>query len=204
MPLFLRFGIVFGWFTPTEASIVTVVYAIVIGMLIYKELTWGEVFSHLRSSLRSASAVLILVGLANVFAWILTAEQIPQTIAAAILGVSDNKFIVILIINLILIFVGMFMESTAAVVIMFPVLLPVAIQIGMNPVQFGVMAVLNLMIGLTTPPVGICLYVAAQIGKVPVARAIKADLPFIAASLISLALVAYVPFLTTWLPGILG
>lgn len=204
MPIFLRFGIVFGWFTPTEASIVTVVYAIVIGMFIYKELKVGEMFTLMRSSLRNAAAVLVLVGLANVFAWILTAEQIPQQIAAAILGVSDNKFVVILVINLILIFVGMFMESTAAVVIMFPVLLPVATQIGMDPVQFGVMAVLNLMIGLTTPPVGICLYVAAQIGKVPVARAIKADIPFIVASLLALALIAYVPFFTTWLPSLFG
>lgn len=204
MPLFLRVGILAGVFTPTEASIVVVVYAIIIGMFVYKELSVKEAFEIIRTTMRTSASVLMLIGLANVFAWILTAEQIPQNVAQSILGISSNPIVVILIINLILVFVGMFMESTAAVVIMFPVLLPVATAIGMEPVHFGVMAILNLMIGLVTPPVGIVIYVASQVGKVPVTQSLKANMPFLVGLFIVLLMVSYIPALTTWMPAVLA
>ena len=124
--------------------------------------------------------------------------------AQSILGISSNPIVVILIINLILVFVGMFMESTAAVVIMFPVLLPVATAIGMAPVHFGVMAILNLMIGLVTPPVGIVIYVASQVGKVPVTQSLKANMPFLVGLFLVLLMVSYIPALTTWMPAVLA
>ena len=153
--------------------------------------------------MHNAASILILIGLANVFGAILTNERIPQMIAQSILMISDNYYVVILIINIILLITGMFMESLAAILILFPVLLPVATSVGMDPIHFGVMSVLNLMIGLVTPPVGMCLASAAQIGKVPLKRAILANMPFLIAMLIVLTLVSYVPFTVTFLPSLL-
>jgi tripartite ATP-independent transporter DctM subunit len=144
----------------------------------------------------TTSAILILIGLANVFAWILSMEQIPQLVANSLLSITDNKYIILLLINLLLLFVGTFMETNAAITILFPTLLSVAIQIGVNPVQFAIVVVLNLVIGLTTPPVGVCLFIASTIGKVSLGKLAKAVLPFLFVSLFVLALVTYVPIIT--------
>ena len=201
MPFILMFGIAGGFFTPTEAAIVTVLYSLIIGIFIYKELNFKHIFSITAENMHNAASILMLIGMANVFGAILTNERIPQAIANAILGFSDNYYIVILIINIILLIVGMFMESLAAILITFPVLLPVATSVGMDPIHFGVMAVLNLMIGLVTPPVGMCLTTAAQIGKVPLKRAIIANTPFLVAMLLVLAIVSFVPATVTFLPS---
>ncbi|MCL2853217.1 MAG: TRAP transporter large permease [Defluviitaleaceae bacterium] len=204
MPLILMVGILGGIFTPTEAAVVTVAYALLVCTCFYKELTFKLIFRAVVRTMRSAGSILLLVGLASVFATILVTERVPQFIADSILGFTDNYFLVILIINLILLFVGMFMETIASILIMFPVLMPVALGIGMSPVQFGVMAVTNLLIGLVTPPVGICLATAAQIGRVSMWDALKANMPFLGTLLLILLLVAYVPPLTTWLPSLLN
>ena len=146
---------------------------------------------------------MLLVGLANLFGWILTSQQIPQMLADAILGISSNPIVVILILNLILLFVGAFMETIAALIILFPALLGVATGVGMDPIHFGVMAVLNLMIGLTTPPVGVCLFVVSSIGKLPMLRVARAIVPFLICNLIVLMLVSFVPALSLWLPNLL-
>ena len=203
MPVILMVGISGGFFTPTEAAIVTVLYSLVVGVGIYRELNIKRIISVTVENMHNAASILILIGLANVFGAILTNERIPQMIAQSILMISDNYYVVILIINIILLITGMFMESLAAILILFPVLLPVATSVGMDPIHFGVMSVLNLMIGLVTPPVGMCLASAAQIGKVPLKRAILANMPFLIAMLIVLTLVSYVPFTVTFLPSLL-
>ena len=203
MPLILLVGILGGFFTPTEAAIVTVAYAFVVCTFVYREIKFNDIFRSVVKVMRAASSIMLIVGLASVFSNILVIERVPQLLADSILGFTDNFFLVILIINLILLVVGMFMETFAAILILFPVLLPVAVGVGMSPVQFGVMAVTNLLIGLITPPIGICMATAAQIGRISLWDALKANMPFLCTMLILLALVAFVPPLTTWLPSLL-
>ena len=204
MPIILMVGILSGIFTPTEASIVTVLYAFIVGIFIYKEIKVKDIFPIFRDTVIAAGSVIILVGIANLFAWILTSERVPQTIANGILSITENPILVILIMNIVLLFTGMFMESIAAIIIMIPVLLPVATAIGMDPINFSIMAILNLMIGLVTPPVGLCLTTAAQIGKISTGRAIKANTPFLVVLILTLALVSFVPAVTTFLPGLMN
>ncbi|MGM0782860.1 MAG: TRAP transporter large permease [Pseudomonadota bacterium] len=199
----ILYGIIGGFFTPTEASIVASLYALVVGMYVYKGLTWRKLPGILSDTVLTSSALLLLVGLANLFGWILTSQQIPQMVADVILTISDNPIVVILILNLILLFVGAFMETIAALIILFPALLGVATGMGMDPVHFAVMAVLNLMIGLTTPPVGVCLFVVSGIGNLPMLTVARAILPFLACNLAVLLLVAYVPAISLWLPNLI-
>ena len=204
MPVILLGGILSGVFTPTEASIVTCVYALVVGVFVYKEIQITDVPRIVWENIRACASIIVLIGLANVFAYILTAERIPQMVANSILSITDNRSVVILLINMVLLFVGMFMESLAAILITFPVLLPVATAVGMEPVHFALMAILNLMLGLTTPPVGMCVCTGAQIGKISAFKAFKATIPFLATSLIVLMLVSFIPQLTLWIPSILN
>ena len=204
MPVILLGGILSGVFTPTEASIVTCVYALVVGVFVYKEIQITDVPRIVWENIRACASIIVLIGLANVFAYILTAERIPQMVANSILSITDNRIVVILLINVVLLFVGMFMESLAAILITFPVLLPVATAVGMEPVHFALMAILNLMLGLTTSPVGMCVCTGAQIGKISAFKAFKATIPFLATSLIVLMLVSFIPQLTLWIPSILN
>ncbi|MCL4164262.1 UNVERIFIED_CONTAM: hypothetical protein GTU68_053268, partial [Idotea baltica] len=179
MTAIILFGIIGGVFTPTEASIIAVIYALFIGLFIYKKLTFRNIQVVILDSMKTASSLMILVGFANLFGWILITERLPQLISSEILAFTDNKYLVLLLINLLLIAVGTFMETIAALLILFPILLQVAMTVGVDPVHFSVIAVLNLMIGLTTPPVGVCLFVAASIGKVSIGEVSKASLPFL-------------------------
>ena len=203
MTVIILYGIIGGFFTPTEASIVACVYALVVGMYVYKGLTWRKLPGILVDTVLTSSALLLMVGLANLFGWILTSEQIPQMIATLILSISENPLIVLLILNLILLFVGAFMETIAALIILFPALVGVATGVGVDPVHFAVIAVLNLMIGLTTPPVGVCLFVVAGIGKLPMLTVARAIVPFLLCNLAVLMLVTYVPAISLWLPNLL-
>ncbi|WP_368280071.1 TRAP transporter large permease [Enterocloster citroniae] len=195
MPVILLGGILSGVFTPTEASIVTCVYALIVGVFVYKEIKITDVPRIVWENIRACASIIVLIGLANVFAYILTAERIPQMVANSILSITDNRIVVILLINVVLLFVGMFMESLAAILITFPVLLPVATAVGMDPVHFALMAILNLMLGLTTPPVGMCVCTGAQIGKISAFKAFRATIPFLATSLFVLMLVYLYPSL---------
>ncbi len=172
-------------------------------MFVYKGITWRNLPQIVIDTVLTSGSLMILVGLANLFGWILTSQQIPQMIADQILAISDNPLVVILILNLILLVVGTFMETIAALIILFPALLGVATGVGMDPVHFGLMAVLNLMIGLTTPPLGVCLFVVAGIGKLPMLRVARAIVPFLICNLVVLLLVAYIPALSLWLPNLL-
>ncbi|KAA0957369.1 TRAP transporter large permease [Planococcus kocurii] len=202
MTFIILYGILGGFFTPTEASIIAVLYAFVIGIFVYKELPIKKIPEIMLSSMTATASIMLLVGFANLFGWIMVREQIPQLVAESILGISTNAIIVILLINILLLFVGTFMETIAALVILFPVLLPVALTVGMDPIQFGVMMVLNLVIGLVTPPVGVCLFVASQIGKVSIGKTARELLPFLGVSLVVLMLVAFIPQITLFLPNL--
>lgn len=151
-------------------------------------------------SMKTSASLMVLVGFANLFGWILITEQMPQLVSNEILGFSDNKYVVLLLINLLLIFVGTFMETIAALLILFPILLKVATAVEVDPIHFSVIALLNLMIGLTTPPLGICLFVSASIGKVSIGKVSKAGLPFLLVSLLVLTLVTLFPQISLFLP----
>lgn len=203
LTVIILWGILGGFFTPTEASIVASLYALIVGLFVYRDLKVAQLPKIILDTMKTSSAIMLLVGFAATFGWILASEQIPQLVADFILSISTNPIVVLILINILLLFVGMFMETIAALIILFPVLLPVAIKIGMDPVHFGVMAVLNLMIGLTTPPVGVCLFAGASIGKISIAKATKAILPFLAVSLFVLMLVTFIPQITLFLPNLL-
>jgi C4-dicarboxylate transporter, DctM subunit len=197
-------GMLSGFATPTETAVVASIYAFVVGVFVYRGLKLRDVPKILIDSAVSAAAILILVGLANVFGWILVSERIPQMLADTVLSITTNKYLVILLINLVLLFVGMFMETIAALIILFVPLLTLATGVGIDPIHFATFAVLNLMIGLTTPPVGVCLFICANIGRISLVQITKAIWPFILTNIFVLLLVSYVPFFSTWLPNLLS
>lgn len=203
MTFLIIYGLLSGLATPTETAVVASVYALIVGAFIYRELPLAKVPGILVESAVSAAGILALVGFANVFGWILVSERIPQAIANGVLSITDNRFVVILLINLLLLFVGMFMETIAALIILFVPLLSLAQAVGIEPLHFATFAVLNLMIGLTTPPVGVCLFVCAGIARLPLVPVVKAILPFLLTNILVLVAVSYFAPLATWLPSLL-
>ena len=200
MTFIILFGIIGGVFTPTEASIIAVLYALLVGRLIYKKLNFRNLPVIVLDAMKTSASLMVLIGFANLFGWILVVERLPQWVSGEILNISQNKYVVLLLINLLLIFVGTFMETIAALLILFPILLQVATTVGVDPIHFAVIAVLNLIIGLTTPPVGVCLFVASSIGKISITKVSKASLPFLAVSIVVLILVTIFPELSLTLP----
>jgi C4-dicarboxylate transporter, DctM subunit len=199
----ILFGIVGGVFTPTEASIVAAIFAAFVGVVIYKTLSLRLLYQVAVQTVITTAALMVLVGFANLFAWILIVEDVPKTIADALLGITRNPMMLLLLINLLLLLVGAFMETIAALLILFPILLKVATGVGIDPIHFSVIAVLNLIIGLNTPPVGVCLFVAAGIGESTLGRVARAGWPFLLVSIVVLLLVTYLPVLSLGLPRIL-
>lgn len=202
MTLIILGGIMGGFFTPTEAAMIAVFYALIVGFFVYGELKLAALPKIIFDSAITTASLMVLVGFANVFAWILTSEEIPLMVTQAMLSISSGPVGYIILVNILLVFVGMFMETIAALMILMPILLKPAIALGIDPIQFAIMCVLNLVIGLTTPPVGVCLFVASSIAKISVGRLSVALIPFIAVSLIVLLLVSFVPQVTLWLPNL--
>lgn len=196
-------GLLTGVMTPTETAVVASVYAFLVGTFVYRELPLPKLPGIIIDSAISSAAILGLVGFANVFGWILVSERIPQAISAAVLSITDNKYAIILLINLLLLFVGMFMETIAALIVLFVPLLALATSVGIEPLHFATFAVLNLMIGLTTPPVGVCLFVCANIARIPLMPIVRAIIPFLLTNIAVLMLVSFVPQVATWLPNLL-
>lgn len=203
MAFIILFGVIGGVFTPTEASIVAVFYAILVGVFVYKKLNMKKILVIIMDSMKTSASLMVLVGFANLFGWILITEQLPQKISNEILNFSENKYVVLLLINLLLLVVGTFMETIAALLILFPILLKVALGVDVDPIHFAVIALLNLMIGLTTPPLGVCLFVSSSIGKVSMTEVSKASLPFLAVLIFVLALVTLFPELSLFLPNLI-
>lgn len=196
-------GIIAGIFTATEASAVAVLYSLILAF-IYKEIGWKQMPEILLSSVKTTSIVMILVATSMAMSWVMAFENIPQNVSEILLSISDNKIIVLMIINLLLLFVGVFMDITPAVLIFTPIFLPVVTKLGMDPVHFGIVMVLNLCIGLCTPPVGSVLFVGSAVSKVNISKVIKPLLPMFIAMIIALLLVTYIPALSIWLPTIFG
>jgi tripartite ATP-independent transporter DctM subunit len=200
MMALVLFGIVGGYFTPTEAAVIAVIYAAVIGLFVYRELGWRDLPKLIADSAISGAAIMVLVGFANVFGWILAAERVPQALVGFMMSISTEKWAIMLMMNILLLIVGMFMETIAALIILFPPLLAVAVQVGIDPVHFATFAVLNLMIGLATPPVGVCLFICASIGRISLWEITVAIWPFLLSNILVLALVTAIPELSLWLP----
>lgn len=202
-PLILFGGIVTGMFTPTEAAVVAAFYALILGLFIYREFKIKDFPKMILMTIETNGVVLALVMTAVLFGWDLSVADIPQTIGKALSTVSSNPLIVLFVINLFLLFVGCFMEAIAAMMILVPILLPVATALHIDPIQFGNIIVLNLMIGTITPPVGIVLFVTANVAKISFERVTKATAPFLIPLLVVLIAITIVPELTTWLPKVL-
>ncbi|MCC7281728.1 MAG: TRAP transporter large permease [Acetobacteraceae bacterium] len=200
MMALVLFGIVAGYFTPTEAAVIAVLYASVVGLFVYRELGWRDLPNLIADSAISGAAIMVLVGFANVFGWILAAERVPQLLVEVMVGISTEKWAVMLMMNILLLVVGMFMETIAALIILFPPLLAVAQQVGIDPIHFATFAVLNLMIGLATPPVGVCLFICASIGRISLWEITVAVWPFLLSNIVVLALVTAIPAISLWLP----
>jgi tripartite ATP-independent transporter DctM subunit len=196
-------GIVAGIFTATEASAVAVLYCLVL-TAIYREVGLRDLPQIFLAATGTTAIVMLLVATSMSMSWIMAYENIPQDITALLLSVSDNKFVILFLINLILLFVGIFMDMTPAVLIFTPIFLPVVTNLGMDPTHFGIVMVLNLCIGLCTPPVGSVLFVGVGVSGTTIQRVIRPLLPLFVAMLIALLIVTYVPALSLWLPGLFG
>ena len=196
-------GILSGVFTPTEASAVGVAY---IGILaiVYGNFTWPKVRHALVTAVETTGGVLIIVAGAALFGWVLAREQAPQLAAEVLLSITDRPIVFLILVNVLLLIIGCVLEPTSAILILVPVLLPVAEVFGLSPVHFGIMIIFNLLIGLLTPPVGLVLFVLSSVTKYPVTTVIKGTLPFFVPMLATLVLISVVPFLSLWLPSLLG
>jgi tripartite ATP-independent transporter DctM subunit len=196
-------GIVVGIFTATEASAIAVLYTLVLAMW-YRDITWRDLPQILLESVATTCIVMLLIGTSMSMSWVMSYENIPQDVSAILLSISDNKIVILLIINLTLLVVGIFMDMTPAVLIFTPIFLPVVTNLGLDPVHFGIIMVMNLCIGLCTPPVGSLLFVGVGIANTTIGRVIKPLLPLFIAMIISLFMVTYIPALSLWLPRLFG
>jgi tripartite ATP-independent transporter DctM subunit len=201
-PVVLFSGLFGGVFTPTEAAAVSVAYALVLGLFIYREFRLADLPKIILDTVETTGVVLALVMTAGLMAYCLALSQVPQVAGRYLTGLTDNPLVYLLIVNVILLAVGCFMEAIAAMLILIPILVPTAMQLGIDPVQFGVIFVLNLMIGTITPPVGIVLYVTAKVADISFERVARATLPFLAPLLVVLVAITLWPPLTTWLPKV--
>ena len=193
-------GILKGIFTATEAAAISVVYALILSAVVYREVKLKMLPDLLLQTGITTAVVMLLIGASSGMGWIMTMANIPQTVSAALLGLSDNPILILLAINLLLIFVGTFMDMTPAVLIFTPIFLPVAQSLGMHEVHFGIMLIANLSIGLCTPPVGTCLFIGCGVGKTTIAKVTKTMLLFFGAMVGALLVITYVPQLSLWLP----
>lgn len=202
-PVIIVGGIVSGAFTPTEAAICAAAYALLLGVVLYGNLTRRKLAVISLETIETTAAIMMIVGAATVFAWILTANQVAAHFAEFVLSFTDNKTVVLLLIMGVVLIVGLFMETIAAISILVPVLMPVAAQFGIDPVHLGIIVILNLMLGLLTPPVGMVLFVLARVSKVSFEQCVRATLPFLVPLLAVLLLLSFVPGLVLWLPDLL-
>lgn len=196
-------GILAGFFTATEASAVAVLYALVLA-LIYKEMTLKDLPKVVLTSIKTTSIVLLLVATCIGLSWIMAYENIPQNVSDSLLGLSDNKYVILLIINVILLLVGIFMDMTPAVLIFTPIFLPIVTALGLDPIHFGIIMVLNLSVGLCTPPVGSVLFIGCSVANVRIENVIKPLIPMFIVMIAVLLLVTYIPQISLWLPSVFG
>ncbi len=204
LPIIILGGILFGIFTPTEAGAVAVVYGLFLGFVIFKNVKVIALGRILYNTSKTTAMVFLIIATASILSWFLASERVPQTVASFILEISTNKFLVLTMINLFMLLIGMFMDINAALIILGPILAPVAIQVGVDPLHFGFIMVLALNIGMMTPPLGTCLYVASGIGGLKIEEITRSIWPFIVAAVITLFLVSFISPIAMFLPRLLG
>jgi len=201
-PVIILGGIYGGIFTPTEAAVVGVVYSLIIGAFVYKELTWKTVYEAFRDTVQINGSTTFMVGLSLSFAFYLTMANVPVTVGGMITSVTDNPIIILLLINLFLLIIGCFIDNISSTIILTPILLPIAIGLGMDPIQFGIVLTVNLAIGFITPPYGVNLFFASAIGNVTIERISTKIVPFIISMLVILMLLTFWPTFTMFLPNV--
>jgi len=204
MPLIILGGILTGIFTPTESACIAVFYALIISLFVYRDIKFIDLPKIIVNTAVTSSLVMLVIGTASIFSWLLASHEIPQYITEAVISITQNRIVILLLVNIVLLVVGTFMETTASLIILTPVLLPLMNKIGVDPLHFGVIIVLNLVIGLTTPPVGVCLFIACAIGEIKLEEITKAILPFLLASIIVLLIVTYWESLIMVIPKLFG
>src|SRR5215204_5689459 len=199
-PAILIVGMLVGFFTPTEIASVTVAYTVLISALFYRELTAKGVLDAAYETIRASAGILLIVAVAALFGWILSVEQVPQAMTEAMLSVSTNPYVLLLIVNLLLLVVGMFLDSTTAILVIAPIIAKPLVAAGVDPVHLGMVVVFNLMIGLLTPPMGLALFLVADIAKVSMRDVLREMGPYYVPLLATLLLITFVPAITTWIP----
>ena len=202
-PVIIIGGILAGIFTPTEAAVVACIYALILGLVVYREIGLADLPRILWETLEHTIRVMFIISAASLFGWVLIQQRIPTMIVEGLMALTGQRWVLLLIINGILLILGCFMEGIAIMLLTIPVFMPLVARVGVDPVHFGVMMTLNLMIGLLTPPVGMCLYAVSSISQVPLWPLARELWPYIAALLVSLALITYIPGLVLWIPNLL-
>ena len=199
-PVILIAGMLAGFFTPTEIASVTVAYAILISALFYRELTIKGLLDAAYETIRASAGILLIVAVAALFGWILSVEAVPQALTGVMLSISNNPYVLLLIVNVLLLVVGMFLDSTTAILVIAPIIAKPLVMAGVDPVHLGMVVVFNLMIGLLTPPMGLALFLVADIAKVTMKEVLKEMLPYYVPLIATLLVITYVPAVTTWIP----
>ncbi|WP_028391760.1 TRAP transporter large permease [Bacillus cihuensis] len=203
-PVIILGGIYSGAFTPTESAVIAVVYGLIIGLFVYKELKWKDVPKILISSAMMTGTVMIILGTATAFGKLISMYQVPNQLADLILGISDNKYIVLLLIVALVLFVGTFMETLSIIIILAPLFLPVLQQLGVNPVHFGILLIVGAEIGMMTPPLGVNLFVASGITGLSIEKVAKAILPFVGILILGLIIMLFIPWISLVIPNLFG
>jgi tripartite ATP-independent transporter DctM subunit len=203
-PTIIIGGMTFGWFTPTEAAIAACFWALMLGVFLYRTMTWKQFYKVTLDTIETTAGVLLIVGAASLFGWVLTTTRVAEHAAEALLVLTTNKYIILLLLNLLLLAVGCFLEPIAVISILMPILLPILIKVGIDPIHFGVVMTLNLMIGLLHPPLGMVLFVLMRVADLSLERATMAILPWLIPLLGSLILITMIPEITLWLPHLAG
>ncbi|WP_413332334.1 TRAP transporter large permease [Brevibacterium sp. GP-SGM9] len=204
IPVIILGGIYGGIFTPTEAGAVASVFALAVGIFVYRELKWTDLPKVFLESGVSTAVIMFIVGVASLFSYVITVEGVADRVSTAVLGVTDNKFVILAVITIILLIVGAFVDAISAFYLFIPILVPILIGVGVDMTTIGVFMTVNLAIGLFTPPVGLNLYVGAGIGKARLEDVVRGILPFLICAIIALLLITYIPAISNWLPDILG
>lgn len=202
IPVIILGGIYGGYFSPTEASVVAVVYALIVGTFVYKELDLKSIYESFMEAIVINATTMIIIGFSVSFAYFMTIEKIPASIAEFLTTVSESPIIILLMINIFLLIVGMFIDTISALVVLTPILLPVVVSVGVDPIHFGVILVANLAIGFVTPPLGVNLFVASSVGKVQFEKIVVAVIPFILVMILCILVITYIPQLSLWLPNL--